>query len=299
MWVILWCLPQPHRVCPTAVPRAYSCLFLLVALHQLSPAPFRSETIQPTGLLVTSCGPRCLMKTNHGNYWGFYISVPIRLPNHLPTILESLPLVPRLVVNVCLPPHCHLFDYLLIHSDDSHLSPLTTDMNSPWLLSHHAQVVARARNLPATVVLERAALNTTRFYGLEDDWDVHGWLGLYYSLFGFAVMVGLIVLDTFTGLPVACLIDPLMHPSLGSLSWLGPYCGLHRIVICFIIAVPWLGWLLWWGPYCGLHWAVIFYRCPNLGSRVPVGLTFIGCFHCGWSTIVSHMGNRFAVTGWA
>ena len=82
---------------------------------------------------------------------------------------------------------------------------------------------------------------------------MHGWLGLYYSLFGFAVMVGPIVLDTFIGLPVACLIDPLMHPSLGSLSWLGPYCGLHRIVIYFNITVPWLGSLLWWGPHCGLH----------------------------------------------
>ena len=191
------------------------------------------------------------------------------------------------------------FECLALESDAPHLSPLTTDMNSPWLLCHHAQVVARARNLPATVVLERAVLNTARFYGLEDDWDVHGWLGLYYSLFGFAVMVGPIVLDTFTGLPVACLIDPLMHPNLGSLSWLGPYCGLHRIVICFIIAVPWLGSLLWWGPYCGLHWAVIFYCCPKLGSRVPVGLNFIGCFYCGWSTIVSYMSSRFAVTGWA
>ena len=61
------------------------------------------------------------------------------------------------------------FECVALESDAPHLSPLTTDMNSPWLLSHHAQVVARARNLPATVVLERAALNTARFYELEDD----------------------------------------------------------------------------------------------------------------------------------
>ena len=69
------------------------------------------------------------------------------------------------------------FECLALESDAPHLSPLTRDMNSPWLLCHHAQFVAQARNLPATVVLERAALNMARFYGLEDDWDVHGWLG--------------------------------------------------------------------------------------------------------------------------
>ena len=61
------------------------------------------------------------------------------------------------------------FECLALESDAPHLSPLTREMNSPWLLCHHAQVVAQARNLPATVVLERAALNTARFYGLEDD----------------------------------------------------------------------------------------------------------------------------------
>ena len=133
------------------------------------------------------------------------------------------------------------FECLALESDAPHLSPLPGEPNSPWLLHHQAQAVARARNLPAIVVLEGAALNTVRFFGLEDDWDMHGWVGFVIinigarciggpidldastglpvaflidlfdaSLPGFTVMVGPIDLNTFPGFPVAYLIDPLM-----------------------------------------------------------------------------------------